>query len=948
MGVNGPLTIQVLDGYLHCRYLGFLRIAGQRGEISEYATSLGIRRTSVRTVAVERILRQFGDQAVANPISLTPDALRRGALFLLDADLRRGDISIRFDGLQRVPGSSVLGDFHYVPVLFGADRHLHRTDRALLGLLGLLLSDVQGTAPRYGLVYHGSDCRLSRVRFSADLSGAKSLMGELSRLQRGEVQPRLVLNDHCPTCEFSTKCHEQALREDNLSLLRGLGQKAITAYARKGILTLTQLAHTFRPRRSGKRSVGPSKKRYFALQALALRDRRVYVLGTPAVPTGEVRIYLDLEGTPDDGFVYLVGMIVCEGATQTAFSFWADRKDQEGSIFEEFLAVVARYHSPRVYAYGGYERAFLKRMRRNSGRKKLVDRIVDSLVNILGVIYSHFYFPTYTNGLKEIGSVLGCTWSEEHASGIQSILWRRHWETTQDEIWKAKLLTYNKEDCAALRTVVEFLLMPGNLPSTAQGPTVVPVNELDELAYPPKWGVTNFANPDFAAINSRAYFDYQQHRVFIRTSKTLRKHLRKPGLHHNLTLRVNKHIEVTATRCPDCKSNNVRTLSQLESAGMRVRTKRSLDLLITSTGMHRHVTECRPAAYRCEDCGHRFKPDRYHRIATHGHALMSWAMHAHIAHRFSYGTIEDLFREFFGLSVNDSEIHMFKSLVARRYRKTYGGLLAKLASGSVLHADETEVHLRTGKGYVWVFASIEEVAYVYKRSREAEFIKGLLRDFHGVLVSDFYAAYDAIVCPQQKCLIHLMRDLNQALLASPYDNELHSLTQPFGTLLREIVTTVDEYGLKHYRLTRHQRGVTEFFTQIRARNVRSEAARAVRDRLLKYQDKLFTFIQYDGVPWNNNNAENAIKQFAYYRENRPGVMKESGLEDYLVLLSIFQTCRCKGLSFLQFLLSGEQDIDTFAVGTRRRRPQAALPLYPKGFTPPHFAKTKTGKQRPAT
>jgi hypothetical protein len=660
-----------------------------------------------------------------------------------------------------------------------------------------------------------------------------------------------------------------------------------------------------------------------------------------------VRIYLDLEGTPDDGFVYLIGMIICEGATQTAYSFWADTKDQEASIFENFLAVVARYHNARVYAYGGYERAFLKRMRRNSTRKKLVDRIVGGLVNVLGIIYTHFYFPTYTNGLKEIGGVLGCTWSDEHASGIQSILWRRHWETNRDEMWKAKLLTYNKEDCTALRRVMEFLQTPANLPSPSQGPTVVPVSELDRLAYAPKWGVTNFANPDFAAINSRAYFDYQQHRVFIRTSKTLRKHLRKPGLHRNLKLRVNKHIEITASRCPKCKGNKLHILSQRESAGMRVRTKRSLDLLITSTGICRRVTECRPTPYRCEACGHRFKPERYHRVATHGHALMSWAMHAHIAHRFSSGTIEDLFREFFGLSVTDCEIHMFKGLLARRYRKTYDGLLAKLASGSVLHADETEVHLRTGKGYVWVFASIEEVAYVYKPSREGEFIKDFLKDFHGVLVSDFYAAYDAIVCPQQKCLIHLMRDLNQALLASPFDDEVHALTQPFGTLLREIVTTVDEYGLKRHRLARHQKEVAEFFTQIRARNVRSEAAQTIRDRLLKYQDKLFTFIQYDGVPWNNNNAENAIKQFAYYREDRSGLMKEAGLEYYLVLLSIFQTCRCKGLSFLQFLLSGEQDIDTFAATKRRRRPQLALPLYPKGFTPPHFAKTNAGKQRPA-
>ena len=148
------------------------------------------------------------------------------------------------------------------------------------------------------------------------------------------------------------------------------GQRAITAYARKGILTLTQLAHTFRPRRRGKRSSAPSKKRYLALQALALRDRRVYVLGAPQIPTSEVRIYLDLEGTTGDGFVYLIGMIVCEGTAQTVYSFWADTKDQEASIFGEFLSVVGRYREVRIYAYGGYERAFLKRMRRTSRQKQ--------------------------------------------------------------------------------------------------------------------------------------------------------------------------------------------------------------------------------------------------------------------------------------------------------------------------------------------------------------------------------------------------------------------------------------------------------------------------------------------------------------------------------------------------------------------------------------------------
>jgi predicted RecB family nuclease len=120
-------------------------------------------------------------------------------------------------------------------------------------------------------------------------------------------------------CEFSARCQGQAVREDNISLVRGLRQKALAAYTRRGILTRTQLAHTFRPRRRGKRSGGQNPKRYPALQALAIRDHRVYVLGAPTVPSDEVIIYLDPEGIPDESFVYLIGMVVRDRTSQTSY-----------------------------------------------------------------------------------------------------------------------------------------------------------------------------------------------------------------------------------------------------------------------------------------------------------------------------------------------------------------------------------------------------------------------------------------------------------------------------------------------------------------------------------------------------------------------------------------------------------------------------------------------------
>ena len=71
-------------------------------------------------------------------------------------------------------------------------------------------------------------------------------------------------------------------------------------------------------------------------------------------------------------------------------------------------------------------------------------------------------------------------------------------------------------------------------------------------------------------------------------------------------------------------------------------------------------------------------------------------------------------------------------------------------------------------------------------------------------------------------------------------------------------------------------------------------------------------MDYDGIPWNNNNAEHAVKHFAKYRRLANGRFSERGLKDYLKLLSVLETCKYKAVSFLKFLLSNDRDIDSFA------------------------------------
>jgi predicted RecB family nuclease len=102
---------------------------------------------------------------------------------------------------------------------------------------------------------------------------------------------------------------------------------------------------------------------------------------------------------------------------------------------------VGSYDAPTIVTYGGYERVFIKRMRQNTHRKKVVDGLLDRLVNLLGIIYAHFYFPTFGNGLKDIGRLIGWAWTDKEASGAMSVVRRHWWEASDADIWKRKLVT---------------------------------------------------------------------------------------------------------------------------------------------------------------------------------------------------------------------------------------------------------------------------------------------------------------------------------------------------------------------------------------------------------------------------------------------------------------------------------------------------------------------------
>jgi hypothetical protein len=76
----------------------------------------------------------------------------------------------------------------------------------------------------------------------------------------------------------------------------------------KGIFTVTQLSYTFRPRRRPKRLRDKREKYSHSLRALAIRQKKIHLVGSPEVRIEGTPVYLDVEGLPDRDFYYLIGV----------------------------------------------------------------------------------------------------------------------------------------------------------------------------------------------------------------------------------------------------------------------------------------------------------------------------------------------------------------------------------------------------------------------------------------------------------------------------------------------------------------------------------------------------------------------------------------------------------------------------------------------------------------
>jgi len=750
------IRASLLEDYLNCETKSYLHLRSRSGQGTEYSRLSAQLDARHRTDAFQWLASQSAAVDVRHFNGSRLEGLGIGHAMILDAVGEVEGLETHFHGLRRAADDSRLGPYSYRPIRI--HRHLHASSaaRLLLAFDALILGQLQGLLPDVGVLICGPMFRSVRVPLQIHIESLATVMTRL-RVQIDSVtEPQLTLKRHCDVCEFKELCRAKAVETDNLTLLRGLTSKEMARHNSKGIFTIKQLSYTFRARRPAKRK----KQRFphnYALQALALREQKVHVHGEPSLTLSPTQVYLDIEGLPDRGFYYLIGALVVSGHLVDYHCFWADDENEQTTIFSQLAALLTAISGPQVFYYGDYDANAVRRMlsRVPVLSQKPLKAFLTSGTNILSIISPHIYFPTNSNRLKEIATFLKFRWTSGEASGLESIVWREKWEGERDEALKSKLLQYNRDDCSALRVLTEFIASITSReadprPERSRPDEIVYTGELPSTANRKhRFGKAEFYLPDLDFVNKCAYFDYQRDRVHLRVKKHIGVRKPRPTSKRPRRAKVNKYIEVRSNRCPYCNS---RRLSE-----RRVLSTRTIDMKFLSDGVKKWVTAYSSRQYRCDKCTNTFNPPGYPQTASmYGDGLVNWAIYQNVALGQNMLKVERSLSEVFKLNIPQPTLHRFKARVARRYESTQKAVIAELLRGASLNVDETEANLSKEKAHVWVFSGPSGAYYECRDSRNGQFLIERLKGFAGVLVSDFFTAYDAIDCPQQKCVIHLI------------------------------------------------------------------------------------------------------------------------------------------------------------------------------------------------
>ena len=234
----------------------------------------------------------------------------------------------------------------------------------------------------------------------------------------------------------------------------------------------------------------------------------------------------------------------------------------------------------------------------------------------------------------------------------------------------------------------------------------------------------------------------------------------------------------------------------------------------------------------------------------------------------------------------------------------YEQIATEVKGSGVLHADETGWRVNGQTEWLWCFTTKDATSYIIDRSRGSPALsKFFTETFDGILVTDFWAAYNAVACAgRQACLAHLFRELEK-VNQKDESPTWAAFAKKLRRLLRDAVRLSKQADLSDKEFSSRRVRLDVRLESLLADEWDNANARRLTGRLRRYRDALFTFVDHADLPSDNNHAEREIRPAVIMRKNSLCNRSNNGAETQAILMSIYRTLKLRGHAPLETIVT---------------------------------------------
>jgi transposase len=365
---------------------------------------------------------------------------------------------------------------------------------------------------------------------------------------------------------------------------------------------------------------------------------------------------------------------------------------------------------------------------------------------------------------------------------------------------------------------------------------------------------------------------------------------------------IDQRVEHRLESCPDCGSE-LRPCTSKKSQRTRIIEDIPEDIkpIVTEHTIHRDY---------CPNCKKLVEPNIPDALpgSTIGNRLLTLSAHWHYGLGMSISQIVELLNFHLHFRVSEGGLVQMWKRLSDHFEPWYEQLAEEIRESAVLHADETGWRVNGKTHWLWCFTNEQSTVYMIDKSRGSPALYEFFKEaFEGILVTDFWAAYDSIASGnRQFCLAHLLRELEK-VDSSNSSEEWCAFSKKTKRLFLDALRLRkrDDFSPETY-MTRIQRLNERLIDLMLIESSNADVQRLAK-RLRKYWDDLLTFLDHPSVPATNNHAEREIRPAVIMRKVVQGNRSDKGARTQTVLMTIFRTLKRIGHNSIDTLCSSLQN-----------------------------------------